>query len=153
MGQLTEQIENLYTNNYLLKINNRFQSFVDDIDHWDASPVLLQKNLFGHCVQPFLQKDKKVCVIISDAMPLSIRRSICLSHSFFEEWIDLLMQSIGFNPEKFGTRSKLAQLIRLIPFCERNYNLIELGPKGTGKSHIYSEFSPHGTLVSGGDAT
>ena len=44
-------------------------------------------------------------------------------------------------------------MVRLIPFCERNYNLIELGPKGTGKSHIYSEFSPHGTLVSGGEAT
>ena len=70
-----------------------------------------------------------------------------------EEWIDLLIQSIGFNPELFGKRSKLTQLIRLIPFCERNYNMIELGPKGTGKSHIYSEFSPHGTLVSGGEAT
>jgi ATP-dependent Lon protease len=70
-----------------------------------------------------------------------------------EEWIDLLIQSVGFNPELFGKRSKLTQLIRLIPFCERNYNLIELGPKGTGKSHIYSEFSPHGTLVSGGEAT
>lgn len=70
-----------------------------------------------------------------------------------EEWIDLLMQSIGLNPEYFGRRNKLTQLVRLIPFCERNYNLIELGPKGTGKSHIYSEFSPHGTLVSGGEAT
>ena len=59
-----------------------------------------------------------------------------------DEWIDLLMQSIGFNPELFGRRSKLLQLVRLIPYCERNYNLIELGPKGTGKSHIYSEFSP-----------
>jgi ATP-dependent Lon protease len=55
-----------------------------------------------------------------------------------EEWIDLLLQSVGFNPELFGRRSKLTQLVRLIPFCERNYNLIELGPKGTGKSHIYS---------------
>ena len=63
------------------------------------------------------------------------------------------MQSIGLNPEAFGRRSKLIQLVRLIPFCERNYNLIELGPKGTGKSHVYSEFSPHGTLVSGGEAT
>lgn len=70
-----------------------------------------------------------------------------------EEWIDLLLQSIGFNPEMFGKRSKLLQLVRLIPFCERNYNLIELGPKGTGKSHIYSEFSPHGILVSGGEVT
>lgn len=70
-----------------------------------------------------------------------------------DEWIDLLIQSIGFNPEMFGKRSKLTQLVRLIPFCERNYNLIELGPKGTGKSHIYSEFSPHGILISGGEIT
>lgn len=70
-----------------------------------------------------------------------------------EEWIDLLMQSIGFKPEAFGRRSKLLQLLRLIPYVERNYNLIELGPKGTGKSHIYSEFSPHGQLISGGEVT
>lgn len=69
------------------------------------------------------------------------------------EWIDLLIQSIGFNPELFGRRSKLIQLLRLIPYCERNYNLIELGPKGTGKSHIFSEFSPHGILISGGEVT
>lgn len=70
-----------------------------------------------------------------------------------EEWIDVLMQSIGFNPEEFGKRGKLLQILRLIPFVERNYNLIELGPKGTGKSHIYSEFSPHGQLISGGEVT
>jgi ATP-dependent Lon protease len=70
-----------------------------------------------------------------------------------DEWIDLLFQTIGFNPEFFGRRSKLLQLMRLIPFVERNYNLIELGPKGTGKSHIFSEFSPHGILISGGEVT
>jgi len=70
-----------------------------------------------------------------------------------DEWIDLLIQTIGFNPEMFGKRSKLFQLIRLIPYCERNYNLIELGPKGTGKSHVYSEFSPHGILLSGGEVS
>ena len=70
-----------------------------------------------------------------------------------DDWIDLLMQSIGFNPEAFGRRAKLLQLMRLIPFVERNYNIIELGPKGTGKSHIYSEFSPHGQLISGGEVT
>ena len=96
---------------------------------------------------------------------LSTLKPIQLSHFNFDgyvearkqfttdEWIDLLIQSIGFNPEMFGKRSKLSQLIRLIPFCERNYNLIELGPKGTGKSHIYSEFSPHGILLSGGEVT
>ena len=70
-----------------------------------------------------------------------------------DEWIDLLIQSIGFDPEKFGRRAKLLQLVRLIPFVERNYNLVELGPKGTGKSHIFSEFSPHGMLISGGEVT
>ncbi|MEO3939818.1 BREX system Lon protease-like protein BrxL [Paenarthrobacter nicotinovorans] len=70
-----------------------------------------------------------------------------------DQWIDLLVQSIGFNPELFGRRAKLIQLVRLIPFVERNYNLVELGPKGTGKSHIFSEFSPHGMLISGGEVT
>lgn len=96
---------------------------------------------------------------------LSTLKPIQLSHFDFDgyvearaqfttdEWIDLLVQSIGFNPEMFGKRSKLTQLVRLIPFCERNYNLIELGPKGTGKSHIFSEFSPHGILISGGEVT
>jgi ATP-dependent Lon protease len=70
-----------------------------------------------------------------------------------DEWIDLLIQSIGFNPDLFGRRGKLIQLVRLIPFVERNYNLVELGPKGTGKSHIFSEFSPHGMLISGGEVT
>ncbi len=96
---------------------------------------------------------------------LSTLKPIQLSHFDFDkyvearkqftidEWIDLLVQSVGFNPEMFGKRSKLTQLVRLIPFCERNYNLIELGPKGTGKSHIYSEFSPHGILISGGEVT
>ncbi len=70
-----------------------------------------------------------------------------------DEWIDFVLQSIGFNPEMLSRRNKLLQLVRLIPFCERNYNLIELGPKGTGKSHIYTEFSPHGTLISGGEVT
>jgi len=70
-----------------------------------------------------------------------------------DEWIDLLMQSIGFNPDLFSDRAKLLHLVRMVPFVERNYNLVELGPKGTGKSHIYSEFSPHGMLISGGEVT
>ena len=74
-------------------------------------------------------------------------------HFTTDEWIDLILQSIGFNPEMLSRRNKLLQLVRLIPFCERNYNLVELGPKGTGKSHIYTEFSPHGTLISGGEVS
>ncbi|WP_298366450.1 BREX system Lon protease-like protein BrxL [uncultured Lutibacter sp.] len=70
-----------------------------------------------------------------------------------EEWIDVLLQTIGLNPEEFTFRSKLIQLTRLVPFVENNYNLIELGPKGTGKSHIFSELSPHGMLISGGEVS
>ncbi|WP_347754751.1 BREX system Lon protease-like protein BrxL [Agrococcus sp. ProA11] len=70
-----------------------------------------------------------------------------------DEWIDLLMQSIGLNPERFNERGKLIALTRLIPFVERNYNVVELGPKGTGKSHTFSEFSPNGILISGGEVT
>ncbi len=70
-----------------------------------------------------------------------------------QEWIDGLIRSIGLDPAQLGERAKLFQLTRLIPFCERNYNLVELGPKGTGKSHVYSEFSPHGILISGGEVT
>lgn len=83
------------------------------------------------------------------------RENYMLQRSQFtdSEWIDLLMQSIGFNPELFSDRAKLLHLVRMVPFVERNYNLVELGPKGTGKSHIYSEFSPHGMLISGGEVT
>jgi ATP-dependent Lon protease len=70
-----------------------------------------------------------------------------------DEWIDVLMQSIGLNPEAFSRRKKFIQLTRLIAFCERNYNLMELGSKGTGKSHVFSELSPHGMLISGGEIT
>ena len=111
-------------------------------------------------VQYFPSEDKDVCPWIMDSIKPIQMSSFdekhylnCREKFSTEEWVDLLIQSIGLNPEAFGWRNKLTQLVRLIPFCERNYNLIELGPKGTGKSHIYSEFSPHGTLVSGGEAT
>lgn len=70
-----------------------------------------------------------------------------------EEWLDVLLYTIGLNPEYFTKRGKLIQISRLITHVENNYNFIELGPKGTGKSHIFSELSPHGVLVSGGDVS
>lgn len=70
-----------------------------------------------------------------------------------EEWIDLLIHSVGLDPENFNRRQKFIILSRLLPHIENNYNFIELGPKGTGKSHVYQEFSPYSVLVSGGDVT
>lgn len=70
-----------------------------------------------------------------------------------DEWLDLLINSIGLNPEKFDFRQKLLMLLRVIPHCETNYNLIELGPRETGKSYTYNELSPYSLLVAGGKAT
>jgi len=72
MGVLTDQIENLYANNYLLKVNDRWQSFVDAAGKWEAWPIRLQKDFFARWVKAFLSKDKKVCVIISDALRYEI---------------------------------------------------------------------------------
>ncbi len=70
-----------------------------------------------------------------------------------DEWIDLIMRSIGLEPSKYDLRGKLVALTRLIPMVERNYNLIELGPWGTGKSFVYREQSPNAILISGGKIT
>ena len=72
MGELSEQIENLYSNNYLMKLGNRFQCFVDSAPRWEAAPVRKQREFFEYSVRPFLRKDNKVCVIISDAMRYEI---------------------------------------------------------------------------------
>jgi len=126
-----------------------------------AHPKLLVGGVWCICdIEYEFTEDKGACPwILASIKPIQMSHfdfnSYLTARDEFntEEWIDLLVQSIGFNPEQFGKRSKLMQLVRLIPFCERNYNLIELGPKGTGKSHIYSEFSPHGILISGGEVT
>ena len=66
-----------------------------------------------------------------------------------DEWIDLLVRSIGLEPSHFDRRLKLLFLTRLIPLCEQNYNLVELGPRGTGKSYAYQELSPYAILLTG----
>lgn len=70
-----------------------------------------------------------------------------------DEWIDFLIHTVGLNPETLNRREKFITLSRLLPFIENNFNFMELGPKGTGKSHIFQEMSPYGVLVSGGDVT
>ena len=70
-----------------------------------------------------------------------------------EEWKSLLLRSIGIEPAGLNERQKNALLLRMVPFVERNYNLVELGPRGTGKSHLFQQVSPYAHLVSGGKAT
>lgn len=69
------------------------------------------------------------------------------------EWKDFLLRSIGLEPATLDVRAQDAMLLRMAPFVERNYNLIELGPRGTGKSHLFQQVSPYAHLVSGGKAT
>jgi ATP-dependent Lon protease len=70
-----------------------------------------------------------------------------------EEWIDILLRSIGMEPDELSEREKWLLLLRMVPLAENNFNLCELGPRSTGKSHLYKEISPNSILVSGGQTT
>ena len=70
-----------------------------------------------------------------------------------EEWIDVTLRSVGMEPTQFTDRVKWLHLARLVPLAENNVNLCELGPRGTGKSHVYKEISPNSILISGGHTT
>ena len=70
-----------------------------------------------------------------------------------EEWKDFLIRSVGMEPTVLSEKAKNVLFVRMIPFVERNFNVIELGPRGTGKSHLYQQISPYSHLVSGGKAT
>jgi ATP-dependent Lon protease len=70
-----------------------------------------------------------------------------------EQWKDFLLRSIGLEPEALSARARDVTLLRMVPFVEHNYNVVELGPRGTGKSHLFQQISPYSHLVSGGKAT
>ena len=70
-----------------------------------------------------------------------------------DEWISLLLRSAGYEPDELTEKQKLHYLLRFVPFIQKNYNLVELGPRGTGKSHVYSELSPYSILMSSGTTT
>ncbi len=96
---------------------------------------------------------------VADLKPIQLARfdleEFCAARAAFsmEEWIDVLTRSVGLEPARFDMRRKLLLLTRLIPLVEKNYNFIELGPRGTGKSFAFSEFSPYAILISGGKAS
>ena len=75
-------------------------------------------------------------------------------HNFTtEEWKRVLLRSVGLEPATLSERAQRVALVRMVPFVERNYNMVELGPRGTGKSHLYQQISPYAHLISGGKAT
>lgn len=136
-----------------------------DVPIADAMVKENQKLLSGGGVWCILEigyshaADAKVRWLIIDIKPIQVSNirldEYVENRRYFstDEWLDLLMHSVGLNPEYFNRRGKFIQISRLIPHVENNYNFIELGPKGTGKSHVFSELSPHGVLVSGGDVS
>ena len=69
------------------------------------------------------------------------------------EWVEFLIRSIGLEPATLSERAKWITVLRMVPFVERNYNMVELGPRGTGKSHLFQQVSPYSHLISGGKAT
>lgn len=77
------------------------------------------------------------------------------SRAFFskDEWIAMILRSAGYEPDELSQKEKLHYLLRFVPFIQKNYNLVELGPRGTGKSHAYSELSPYSILMSSGTTT
>jgi ATP-dependent Lon protease len=94
-------------------------------------------------LRPIQMSNPKVLEVLAKS-----RRSLTTA-----EWRDLLIRSVGLEPQKLSERAKQVALLRMVPFVERNYNLVELGPRGTGKSHLYQQISPYSHLISGGKAT
>jgi len=96
---------------------------------------------------------------LEDLRPIQLSRfdfgSYCEGRAEFsrDEWMDVLLRSVGLEPSKLSKRVKFHFVARLAPLVEANFNFIELGPRGTGKSYFFSEFSPYSTLISGGQAT
>ncbi len=107
----------------------------------------------------FEEDQKKSPFLLRDLKPIQMPNmdmdELFLARRAFDErqWIDVLLRSTGMEPTNFDDRVKWHLLARMIPLAENNYNLAELGPRGTGKSHIYKEISPNSILVSGGQTT
>ena len=113
----------------------KFEYYHDDADHRS---------------QPF-----KIVDLIPIQLPSLDLTEIIENRKYFtkEEWIDVILKSCGYEPSQFDERVKKILLLRLIPLVENNFNLCELGPKGTGKSYTFKEISPNSLLVSGGKTT
>lgn len=97
---------------------------------------------------------------VTSVRPIQVSKSDLLSElgrgrDFFstEDWKRFLLRSVGFEPDLLSPRARDVLLLRMVPFVERNYNAVELGPRGTGKSHLFQQVSPYSHLVSGGKAS
>jgi len=122
---------------------------------------LLEGGIWAMVEVEFRQPDEKKDspFYIADLKPIQLARfdeeEFVDGRSQFtrDEWVDILIRTLGLEPDRMDRRLKMLAIIRLIPFVEKNYNFIELGPRGTGKSYAFSEMSPYCILISGGKAS
>lgn len=118
---------------------------------WAIVDLSYDPELFSKGVlRPFLLKNLKPIQLVSRGLgELEEKRSKFTR----DEWMNFLIRSLGLEPSSFSNRLKILLIARLIPLVENNYNLVELGPRGTGKSYVYRDISPYCILVSGGETT
>jgi len=118
---------------------------------WGTCTIEYDSNYkIGTRIYPFVVTDFKPFQITRVSLEDYIEKR---KHFDKGEWIDFLMNTIGFNPANFSTRQKLLYLLRLVPFVEKNYNMIELGPRETGKTYTYRNTSSRSFVISGGSTT
>ena len=118
---------------------------------WGTCTIEYDSNYkIGSRIYPFVVTDFKPFQITRISLEDFIEKRKLFTT---EEWIDLLMNTVGFNPSQFTFRQKMLYLLRLIPFVEKNYNMIELGPRETGKTYTYRNTSSRSFVISGGSTT
>lgn len=128
--------------------------------YFDENDRLLQGGLWAEVTIAYNEiEDDAYAFYVEDLRPIQLSRfdfnRYCEGRSAFsrDAWIDIILRSVGLEPTVLSHRLKLHFIARLFPLVEPNFNFIELGPRGTGKSYFFSEFSPYSTLISGGQAT
>lgn len=130
------------------------EKFYRDIDRLLEGGIWAEVNLAYNDIE-----DDEYAFYVEDLRPIQLSRfdfnGYCEGRAQFtrDEWIGVLLRSLGLEPSQITRRQQLHFMARLAPLVEPNFNFIELGPRGTGKSYFFSEFSPYATLLSGGQAT
>ena len=128
--------------------------------HYRDNNRLLEGGLWCEVTVAYNQvEDDDYTFYIEELRPIQISRfsfeDYCECRSEFtrDEWLSIVLRTLGLEPNELTQRQKFHFLARLFPLIEQNYNFLELGPRGTGKSYVYSEFTPYSTLISGGQTT
>ena len=146
----------LVDSNYWAEVTNFGHKFVHIPDHYTRDyDRILMGGIWAQIEMVWDETDEKAPFRISNLTPIQLAtfqlEDYRKGRAEFttDEWIDLMMRSMGYEPAVIERRMKLLFLTRMIPLCERNFNMVELGPRGTGKSYAVQELSPYSALLTG----